>query len=857
MACTPRKLVHWSGENEVNEFVYGSPYSDASSSDSVNASSTLQYINSQLVAHGFARGTGVSFEGLSKEDADRLAKCMLGMLSQRMEDMARAEDLSTKLRTLSYEHERLSSMHRTTVEQLASSERETSGFKSRLAASTKSLQNADAAHKLTSAELQRTRSSLQSVRQTHAAELKRREKETEKMIERWQKISDAQTKLGATAAGLRFKFTHANPVVSSRDSDIIGKTPGLLEDALDEANMARKELVEENTSLKNVVLSAANELARLSHAARQRIEASEDDEVLRYTFSDIFTISAPESASEKFNALLSTFRESLTRLGGNYEPESTTPPGLPPAQPNTRIAQTLDSDGQRDDSKRVQMLQNTIVDLRKQLEQIQTQNQTSNYADEAQAIIRRFVNDADDKAHIHERQILEKIRKELDHARKKVDEAALTLRDEKGMLEDERQAFLREQRLWRSQMCIPQDEEGPKPITGLGAYFDAPAEPLEIPLSPPRPSRKGKKLKSPKKPVASPRKPLVKSTAAPRSPAKSVFAVGKMSKKASRSGGGTPRKLNGTMLGASTLRPKVIPPMETEVITSAPMLSTTASSQSLIVPNSFVLPPPSPLTSIPPQPDLLSSLKPMAAPSFDEALAAAEESLTATQDQQESEQSPGTPPPTRRPFPVAKPFAQHMIHAYSPARPSPLSRILLLANSPAQSVSASEDESDTSPPQFETEGGAGDEMGGSSGTNGSSGSGEGVGRMRAMTLEEELGIEELTSASDESPLREKNIRQAGKSRYGKSNAARSGNSVRERGKARMGSTKTVGSKPAKPETDKENGSSKPGKPPPQPPALVVKPAVPSLKLLGPSGKGGARRVPIGSADAAPIGPGWK
>lgn len=83
MACTPRKLVHWSTDNEVNEFVYGSPYSDASS-DSVNATSTLQYINSQLIAHGFAKGPGISVEGLGKDDIERLSKCLLGMLSQRV-----------------------------------------------------------------------------------------------------------------------------------------------------------------------------------------------------------------------------------------------------------------------------------------------------------------------------------------------------------------------------------------------------------------------------------------------------------------------------------------------------------------------------------------------------------------------------------------------------------------------------------------------------------------------------------------------------------------------------------------------------------------------------------------------------
>lgn len=69
------------------------------------------------------------------------------------------------------------------------------------------------------------------------------------------------------------------------------------------------------------------------------------------------------------------------------------------------------------------------------VEQVQTQKQTNAYSDQAQDIIRKFVNDDNEKSHVQERRVLEKIRKELDHARKKVDEAALTLRDEKEMLE--------------------------------------------------------------------------------------------------------------------------------------------------------------------------------------------------------------------------------------------------------------------------------------------------------------------------------------------------------------------------------------------------------------------------------------
>ena len=81
MACTPKKLVHWSGENEIAEYSYGSPGSDVSS---VNATSTLQYVNSQLAAHGFSKPPGLSLEGTSREDEEKCVKCLLAMLSQRM-----------------------------------------------------------------------------------------------------------------------------------------------------------------------------------------------------------------------------------------------------------------------------------------------------------------------------------------------------------------------------------------------------------------------------------------------------------------------------------------------------------------------------------------------------------------------------------------------------------------------------------------------------------------------------------------------------------------------------------------------------------------------------------------------------
>lgn len=105
------------------------------------------------------------------------------------------------------------------------------------------------------------------------------------MIERWAKISDTQVKLGSTAAGLSVKSTLANPAVSARDGEIVGRERSLLEDALEEAEEARKALAEENANLKNVVLAAANDLARATH----RGEQDTDDQVrTRHFFLFIF-----------------------------------------------------------------------------------------------------------------------------------------------------------------------------------------------------------------------------------------------------------------------------------------------------------------------------------------------------------------------------------------------------------------------------------------------------------------------------------------------------------------------------------------------------------------------------------------
>ena len=376
----------------------------------------------------------------------------------------------------------------------------------------------------------------------------------------------------------------------------------------------------------------------------------------------------------------------------------------------------------------------------------------------------------------------------------------------------------------------------------------------------------------------------------PRSPRKSPakrkvsgrVASGKKTRVSRRSSG----------LGLSPTK-KVIPPFETEVIPSSiqiPGFKASISippSQPPIAAPVFVLPPPSPGASlrkhVPPETD--APQRPMLqAPVFlpnsisDSALSVQAEPPAPIATSKSApaiappasvlaDAGPSTPLP-HRPFPMAKPLAAaRMVHAYSPAKPSPLSRILMLANSPespdierpqlgALEVEMEGDEEDSptpaatvAPPVL----------------------------VPSKSLAEELGVSE----GDDSPPA---LREREKTRV---NAAkRTAPAVRpaaapaprvtakEKGKAKAeppkpaaatsrtrpaGTLEKENVKRAKLSAGSANGgtraaagkSTAPTKAPPKP---FSKPA--GAARSGPGG-GGPRRVPIGSAEAAPMGRMWK
>ncbi|KAF8806893.1 hypothetical protein BYT27DRAFT_7338870 [Phlegmacium glaucopus] len=648
MAATPRKLVHWDMDGPSISAL-DSPFFNNTYESSVVSTSSLEFINSQLVAHGFVPSPGLSLEGISNDDSTRVVKCLLGMLSQRVEDMSRTEDLTAKFRTLSYDHERMLSMYRTANERAANAERETNLHKSRLTTALKNLQASENAHKQTSAELQRTRTSLQGVRATHIAELKKKEKDTERMMEKWQKLADSQVKLSVAPSGMRC----ANVAVVD-GSEILGpKYQGYLEIALEEAEQARASLGNETLHLRKLLLSTVNELQSVLHQAQNLLPDNESLEApTPFTLTTLFPLSPPTAASDKLNSVLAGLRQTLTTL----------------SQPTTKTCTSkLISpipDGE------VERLQGIITTLKEEISR--SQKQSVDHAAETQAMFDKFAKDhriatgeigemsielMSAPLRDVEKERLDSLRQELDSERQRFTEAAIKFGREKAALEAERLKFLDEKRSWQVEMML--------------AEFP----PTPVPASPIRPTASLYKFSPKKSPHKSPHR-------SPRkSPAKSI--VGKI---ASPNGGRKAHRASKRSLASPS---KVIISYETELIPPIAALSFPSAKSlapsltSSLLPTSFVLPPPSPRASLPTKPAL-----PPAMPNSPPETAVSQTQISTTSSSDSASTSPeiklmpSTPPAIRYPFPVAKPFAPRMIHAYSPARPSPLSRILMLSDSP-------------------------------------------------------------------------------------------------------------------------------------------------------------------------------
>ena len=300
---------------------------------------------------------------------------------------------------------------------------------------------------------------------------------------------------------------------------------------------------------------------------------------------------------------------------------------------------------------------------------------TSDYANQARSLVDKFIKgqdssrvlsatpDMDSDVVSKEKKWIQAERDELEEDRRNLAEAALKLGRERAALEVQRLEFLEDRRAWDVKKMIDDLPPSPK-ATGSFASADTKSA-LKLKKKLASPSLR--KSKSPMKP-----QPVKQKRRS------SIAVAGKKGRKSVKFSSPPPKKAAPTQTLDTELIPPSPPPPSRETIarmTSVEDLLASCSQPKELVTTEFVLPPRSPQSSLPPPPKPTSRAAPppfhLSVPSTTADFSISEHvpqpSTSGTQ--QLPLMSPG------RAFPVAKPLAQRMLHAYSPVKPSPLSRV--------------------------------------------------------------------------------------------------------------------------------------------------------------------------------------
>ncbi|KAG8758300.1 hypothetical protein FRC14_000358 [Serendipita sp. 396] len=431
-----------------------------SSMGSPAAPTSIDYINGQLVAHGFTHGQGLNLSDMRGQDQQMVVKCLSSMLGQRLDDMRRAEQLGGKYKTLAYDQERLLEQHRAAKEAAAQAEREMETGKARVEAAQKKLHSEEEGHKKTKEDFQKLKMAVQYLRTTTSNDIKRKEKEIEKMTDRWSKISNDQVKLGTIGAGIVCANLLPEQMAQESKNDF-------WEAALAESEQARLRLMKENDAFRDVIVGCVNALVTVHHSTVEAITKVEMDEP-ELILSDALFLSDPaltqaETAQNKLRELFGDLREVLSKAGSLGDSRQ----------------QSLKQ--REEDAHQIRILQQANVDLQNQLNEAQLAIQA-----QGQQLLDQFVSDARFMA--GQRQLadlsmdlietpdkktiglqLEEQRKHLEEERDKFTEAVLNFGREKAALEAQRLQFLEEKRVEMVQSIL--DDLPPTPEPSDKPYF--------------------------------------------------------------------------------------------------------------------------------------------------------------------------------------------------------------------------------------------------------------------------------------------------------------------------------------------------------------------------------------------------
>ncbi|KAI9014167.1 Afadin and alpha-actinin-binding-domain-containing protein [Hyaloraphidium curvatum] len=185
------------------------------------------------------------------------------MLQQHQRDVTAQEGLVDRLRKLSSDNDALTETHNRTKSKLESLEREVESLGSKLSLAQKQLQESNIKHSLTREELKVARNNLQHVKQQCQHELRKKERENEKLKDRINKASNDRTAGGVKRPAIR--CLNALPKASS-SATLHEQDP---EDDMYRVVIANyeereQEVLQENLALRRLLFSIYSDLQQIA-----------------------------------------------------------------------------------------------------------------------------------------------------------------------------------------------------------------------------------------------------------------------------------------------------------------------------------------------------------------------------------------------------------------------------------------------------------------------------------------------------------------------------------------------------------------------------------------------------------------
>ncbi|CAE7110200.1 unnamed protein product [Rhizoctonia solani] len=458
-----RRGVRWAFD------VANSPFGGAAEPSTPETStSSLAYVNSQIIAHGFAR-VALDLSELGREEQNKVVKCMLGMLSQRVNDMTRAEDLSTRLRNVSYEHERLSNMLRAAKNEVLQAEREAEAAKTKANSIVKDLSSANTSHNRTTAQLAQTTSAIAALRAASIADMRKREQEIGKLRERWQRLSAEQAKLGTVGSGM--VCSNWAVAVNEQYVGMRGEGEEAAEGAMRDAIEARERLAEANDEFREVMVKLVNIVG-------EGLREKEVPDVKIPTPATLFNPSAIEDdAGPALNAYR-TLRDLIQQLAAAGSTHSLDKEIA--ARETERAKQEQHRQEIRGWEEKVEKVEREMAKLKGELAA------SNDFCEKSRLLIEQMVNDKKTlEKTVEERDtgeaasIVEQ-RQQLEEERAKFTDAAIRLARERSDFEAERLALAEEKRQWATRQLEEPAQPVPEPLITI----TAPESDAAVPPSP-------------------------------------------------------------------------------------------------------------------------------------------------------------------------------------------------------------------------------------------------------------------------------------------------------------------------------------------------------------------------------------